>query len=328
MTDPDHTLVLGAAPGPVVELWPLGATVHRLEVTGGDGVRRNVVLGHATVEERLGVRTYLGATVGRYANRIAGGRLEIDGATYALVAHDRGNLLHGGGDGFDRRVWDVVDADATTARLRLVSPDGDQGFPGRLVAEIEYAVSATGVRMTITAETDAPTVCNLTHHGYANLDGDGSGSIDEQRLRVPADSYTPVDDTDIPLGEHASVAGTPFDLRDGPLLADVIDLDHNFVVRGSGMRTMAVLDSPRTLTRLEIRSDQPGLQVYTGQAFDGSSRSTEGVPYAARAGIALEPQLFPDSPHHPEWPSAVLRPGETYRHVLEWRFDAQPLPIS
>ena len=324
MATPDQSIVLGTAPGPVLELWPLGATVHRLEITGGDGVRRNVVLGHATAEERLGVRTYVGATVGRYANRIAGGRLEVDGVTHTLDAHDRGHLLHGGGEGFDRRVWEVVGSDGHTARLRLVSPDGDQGFPGRLVAEIEFAVTGTGVRMTITAQTDAPTVCNLTHHGYANLDGDGSGSIDAQRLTVPADLYTPVDDTDIPLGEHAPVAGTPFDLRDGPLLADVIDLDHNFVVRGSGMRTLALLDSPRTRTRLEIRSDQPGLQIYTGQAFDGSSRSTDGVPYAARAGIALEPQLFPDSPHHPEWPSAELRPGETYRHELEWRFSHLP----
>ena len=315
-------IVLGTAPGPVVEVLPLGATVHRLEVIGGDGVRRNVVLGHATVEERLGARTYVGATVGRYANRIAGGRLELDGATYELDAHDRGNLLHGGGEGFDRRVWEVVGVDAAAARLRLVSPDGDQGFPGRLVAEIEYAVTETGVRMTITVETDAPTVCNLTHHGYANLDG--GGTVDDHRLTVPADLYTPVDDTGIPLGEHATVAGTPFDLRGGSLLADVIDLDHNFVVRGSGMRTMAVLDSPRTRTRLEIRSDQPGLQIYTGQAFDGSSRSPDGVPYAARAGVALEPQLFPDSPHHPEWPSAVLRPGETYGHVLEWRFSSPP----
>lgn len=313
MTDPDQTLVLGAAPGPVVEVLPLGATVHRLEVTGGDGVRRNVVLGHATTEERLSGRDYLGATVGRYANRIAGGRLEIDGTTYALDAHDRGNLLHGGGDGFDRRIWEVVDADPDRARLRLVSPDGDQGFPGRLVAEIEYAVTETGVRMTITAETDAPTVCNLTHHGYANLDGAESGSIDGHRLTVPADLYTPVDDTAIPLAEHAPVAGTRFDLRDGPLLSDVGAVDHNFVVRGSGMRTMATLDSPGTRTRLEIRSHQPGLQVYTGDAL--------GRP---RTGVALEPQLFPDSPHHPEWPSAVLRPGESYRHVLEWRFGSLP----
>ena len=315
MTAPDQAIVLGTAPGPVVEVLPLGATVHRLEVTGGDGVRRNVVLGHATVEERLSGRDYLGATVGRYANRIVGGRFELDGATYVLDAHDRGNLLHGGGDGFDRRVWEVVEVDAATARLRLVSPDGDQGFPGRLAAEIAYGVSETGVRMTITAETDAPTVCNLTHHGYANLDG--GGSIDAQRLTVPADLYTPVDDTDIPLGDHAPVAGTPFDLRDGPLLADVGALDHNFVVRGSGLRTMALLDSPRTRTRLEIRSDQPGLQVYTGQALA-----------SPRAGVALEPQLFPDSPHHPEWPSAVLRPGETYRHVLEWRFSHPVSSVS
>ncbi len=310
MTDPDQVIVLGTAPGPVVELLPLGATVHRLDVTGGDGVRRNVVLGHSAAE-RLTGRDYLGATVGRYANRIARGHLEIDGTTYALDTHDRGNLLHGGGDGFDRRLWDVVEAGAGAARLRLVSPDGDQGFPGTLVAEVEYAVSAAGVRITYTAETDAPTVCNLTHHGYANLDG--GGTVDGHRLTVPADLYTPVDGTGIPLGEHAPVAGTPFDLRDGSLLGDVPALDHNFVARGSGMRTVATLDSPRTGTRLEVRSDQPGLQVYTGEALA-----------RPRAGVALEPQLFPDTPHHPGWPSAALRPGETYRHVLEWRFGDLP----
>ncbi len=300
-------VLLGSAPGPVLEVVALGAAVQRLEITCGDGVRRNVVLG-ASDEERLRDRTYRGATVGRYANRIAHGHLELDGITHRLSTHDRGHLLHGGSDGFDRREWDVVASDPTSVRLRLVSPDGDQGFPGRLVAETAYDLLPDGFRTTLTATTDAPSVVNLTHHGYANLAGEGSGRIDDHRLTVPADLWTPVDDGGIPLGHHEPVDATRFDLRDGPVLG-AREIDHNLVVAGKGMRALALLESPTTRTRLEIRSDQPGLQVFTGDTLD-----------PARGGIALEPQLFPDSPHHPDWPSAVLRPGETYRHVLEWRF--------
>lgn len=313
VTDPDLAVVLGRDPGPVVELLATGATVHRLVVTCGDGVRRDVVLGHPTVAERVTTRDYLGATIGRYANRIAGGHLELDGVTHQLAAHDRGNLLHGGHTGFDRRTWSLVDSEELRARWRLVSSDGDQGFPGELTAEIAFEVLDDGLAMTMTATTDAPTVVNLTHHGYANLDG--SSTIDGHRLTVPADAYTPVDETLIPTGGHAPVDRTRFDLRAGVLLGEVGALDHNLVVRGSGMRTMAALDAPGSRTRLEVRSAQPGLQVYTGEAL--------GRP---RAGVALEPQLFPDSPHHPDWPSPVLRPGETYRHALEWRFST--LPVS
>ena len=328
-------LTIGSATGPVVEVLTLGATVHRLEVTGADGVRRNVVLGHPDVAERLSSGNYIGGTIGRYANRIAAGRFELDGEVVDVATHDRGNSLHGGPEGFDVRVWDVVEHTADTVVLAMVSPDGDQGFPGTVTAQVRYRVDGDTVSVTMQATTDAATVVNMTNHAYVNLDGEGAGTIDDHLLLVDADAYTPVDATGIPTGDHASVAGTPFDFRDSrlvgpalrsehPQVVDARGIDHNYVVRGSGLRRAAVLESYVSGTRLELWSDQPGLQVYTGNFLDGSTRSTTGGRYRQGDGIALEPQLFPDSPNRPEWPSPVLRPGETYTSEMEWRFARLP----
>lgn len=306
MTSPGPRVVIGQAPGAVLELEPLGAAVVRLEVTCGDGVRRDVVLSGPA-----GSGDFLGATIGRFANRISGGAVVVDGREHRLATNEGTTTLHGGPEGFDTRAWEVVAADAASARLRLTSPDGDQGFPGALVAEAAYDALPDGFRVTLTATTDAPTVVNLTHHGYAALDD--SGSVDDHVLVVPADLVLPVDDSGIPVGDPVPV-GPDHDLRRGSRLGDVGALDHAFVVPGEGLRPVAVLTAPATRTTLTVRSDQPALQVYTGDWL--TSRPT-------RSGIALEPQLLPDSPRHegrPGWPSAVLRPGETYRHVLEWRF--------
>ena len=308
VSDQHPRIVLGADPGPVVELLAVGATVHRVEATGRDGVRRNLVLHHAGGAPPAGSTDYLGPVVGRYANRIAGGRIEVDGRSHDLLTNDGSSTLHGGPDGFDRRTWELVARDERSARFRLVSPDGDQGFPGEVVAEAAYELLADGWALTLTATTDAPTVLNLTQHGYAVLDG--SGSVDDHVITVPADRYLPVDEAGLPTGDPVEVDRTRFDLRGGRRLGDVGALDHGFVVPGRGLRTVAVLESPLTGTRLTVRSDQPSVQVYTGDALTSHPR---------RAGVALEPQLLADSPHHPGWPSAVLRPGETYRHRLEWR---------
>ena len=322
---------IGSAPGPVVEVLQLGATVHRLEVASGDGVRRNVVLGHPDIEERLASGQYIGGTIGRYANRIARGRFVLDGQEVSVGSHDRGNSLHGGPDGFDLRLWDVVAHSDDEIELKLISPDGDQGFPGAVEATVRYRVEGDVVSVVMTAATDATTVVNLTNHAYFNLAGEGAGTIDEHVLLVESDEFTPVDATGIPLGGQAPVAGTPFDFREpaviGPALraehrqvVEARGIDHNYVVRGDGFRRAAVLESPPAGTRLEVWSDQPGLQVYTGNFLDGTRRSTSGARYRQGDGIALEPQLFPDSPNRPEWPSAVLVPGETYRSVIEWHF--------
>jgi aldose 1-epimerase len=298
-------LVLGRAPGPVLVVSPVGATVERLEVTCADGVRRDVVLSGGPGGD------YAGPVVGRYANRIAGGRLVVDGQEHALATQPGGHTLHGGPDGFDRRPWEVLAADDACVRLGLVSPDGDQGFPGRLDAEAAYELLADGFRLTLTATTDAPTVVNLTQHGYARLDDEAT--VDDHVLTVAAERFLPVDAEGIPSGAPAPVAGTRFDLRRGARLGDVGAVDHCLVVPGEGVRTVAVLRSPHSGTTLTVRSDQPGLQVYSGDALTGRP---------PRSGVALEPQLFPDGPHHegePGWPPVVLRPGETYCHVLEWR---------
>lgn len=326
-------LTIGVEPGPVVEVLTLGATVHRLLVTCGDGERRNVVLGHPDVAERLASGDYVGGTIGRYANRIAGGRFPLAGREVEVGAHDRGNSLHGGPDGFDVRLWGVVAHTGDAVTLSMVSPDGDQGFPGDLTVTTTYRVVGDTVTVTMEATTDATTVVNLTNHAYLNLDGEGAGTIDGHELLVEADEVTPVDATGIPTGGHVPVAGTPFDLREPtslgsvvraghPQVVDARGIDHNYVLRGSGLRRAAVLTSPRTATGVELWTDQPGLQVYTGNFLDGTRRGTSGGRYRQGDGIALEPQLFPDSPHHPEWPSATLAPGETYRAVLEWRFVA------
>ncbi|GAB3026628.1 aldose 1-epimerase [Nocardioides flavus (ex Wang et al. 2016)] len=324
-------LTIGAAPGPVAEVLTLGATVHRLLVTCGDGERRNVVLGHPDVEERLASGDYVGGTIGRYANRIAAGRFTLDGRDVEVGTNDRGNSLHGGPDGFHARLWDVVSHEADEVVLSLVSPDGDQGFPGEVRVSVRYRVEGEVVGVTMEATTDAATVVNLTNHAYLNLDGEGAGTVDGHELTVEADEFTPVDATGIPLGDHAPVAGTPFDLRapallgpvvrtEHPQIADAKGIDHNYVVQGSGLRRAAVLTSRATRTSAEVWTDQPGLQVYTANGLDGTRRGTGGGRYRQGDGVALEPQLFPDSPNRPEWPSAVLRPGETYVARLQWRF--------
>lgn len=334
---PVRRVVLGSPPGPVLTLLDLGATVHGLEVSCGDGRRRNVVLNQATAADYLASGDYLGGTIGRYANRIAGGRFELDGRPVQVGVHDRGNHLHGGPDGFDRRRWELEDHSGTHALLTLESPDGDQGFPGRLRAEARFEVLDDSVRVYLAATTDETTVVNLTSHAYFNLDGPGRGTVDDHELMVAADEYTPVDPTGIPLGNHAPVAGTAFDFRTaapiGPALrssdAQVLlarGIDHNYVLRGVGMRPVATLSSRRTGTTLELSTDQPGLQVYTGNGLDGSLPSASGGRYRQGDGIALEPQLYPDTPNRPDFGSAVLRPGESYRAALAWRFGVRDRP--
>ncbi len=325
---PVQVLTIGAGPGPVLEVLDLGATVHRLWVTGGDGVRRNVVLGHPDPEDYLTSPAYLGGTIGRYANRLAAGRLDIDGQAVQLATNDRGNLLHGGPDGFDKRIWDVVEHGDDHVTLRLVSPDGDQGFPGRLDAEVRFDVSGESGRVRLQATSDAPTVVCLTSHAYFNLDG--AETIEQHLLRVDAEEFLAVDETGIPLPQPVRAAGTAFDLRQPAQLGERIHdphpqmaadgFDHCFVLDGAGRRRVAVLESHRSRTRLELSTDQPGLQVYTGNQLDGTAPSASGGFHQRWAGVALEPQVFPNTPNGPDAETAVLRPGDTYRATLEWRF--------
>lgn len=330
-----HTLGAG---GISLDLLELGATVHRLLVTDRDGGQRNVVLGHPSLEGYLTGPGYLGAVVGRYANRLARGRFKLDGQDHTVLPNEGVNTLHGGPEGFDRRLWTVTAATGSRLTLSLLSPDGDQGFPGTVTTTVSYEVSTDGeadeVRIHYVAGTDAPTVVNLTNHSYFNLEGEGSGTVDEHCLHVPAAYYTAVGPGLLPTGELRPVDGTPLDFRAGrilgtvrgsthPELAEAGGVDHNFVVDGSGLRRHARLEAPGSGLVLEVLSDQPGVQVYAGQQLDGTVRGTSGRPYVSGAGVALETQHFPDSPNHPGFPSTVLRPGAELRTSTVWRLTRQ-----
>ena len=317
------------ADGIVLEVLTAGAAVRRLEVPGADGRPVGIVLGHADARTYITNGGYLGATIGRFGNRIAGARFDLDGETHVLTANEGPTTLHGGVDGFDHRPWALLDRDETRVRLALHSPDGDQGFPGALDVTVTYAVGPGLVRIDYTASSDRDTVVNLTNHSYVNLDGEGSGPIDDHELTLSSSAFTPTDVLLIPTGEVRDVDGTPFDFRRPRRLGEALDhhdeqldhgngLDHNFVVDGVGLRHVATLRgaSGRTLV---VESDQPGVQVYTGAHFDGTVTGTSGTAYGPRAGIALETQGFPDAPHHANFPTTVLRAGAEHRTTTVWR---------
>jgi len=329
-----HTL--GDPSGVELQVSELGATVHQLNVTDARGHRHNVVLGHATLAEYLTSTHYFGATVGRYANRIAGGAFTLDGRQITIAVNEGGNALHGGLDGFNRRVWTTTNLGASSVTMELDSPHSDQGFPGALHVAVTFEVADCEVRIRYGATTDRPTVVSLTNHSYFNLDGEGAGSVDAHLLSVESDHFTPVGAGFIPTGALAPVEGTPFDWREPAPVGIGIrrqhdqircarGLDHNFVVRGTGLRQAATLASPANGLRLTVLTDQPGIQVYTGNSLDGSVVGTSGQLYRQGDGIALETQHFPDSPNHPAFPSTVLRPGKELRSTTVWRFAQMPL---
>jgi len=336
---PDGTAVhchsVGGDDRPLVRVLDLGATVASLQVFEPDarGSRPDVVLGHLGLAGYTAEPTpYFGAVVGRYANRIAGSRFDLHGVTHTVTANEGGNCLHGGPGGFHSRVWTVTDAGPDSLTLQLVSPDGDQGFPGELTTTVTYRVTAASVHVDIAATTTAPTVVNVTNHTYWNLSGEGSGTVDTHLLTVDADEYLPIDAESIPLPSGpAPVAGTALDLRrataigavarlDDPQTATTTGLDHCLLIRGDGLRRAARVEDPATGRVLEVHSDQPGLQVYTGNYLDGSIVGTSGRRYRQGDGIALETQRLPDAPNRSWQPSPVLEPNHTYHSSTEWRF--------
>ncbi|WP_035839769.1 aldose epimerase family protein [Kitasatospora azatica] len=342
MTLPDGRTVtrwtFGSAEGVTAEVLSLGARLQALRAPDRQGRQANIVLGCESADDLLGAASYFGATVGRYANRIADGALPLGGTVRRLATQPNGHTLHGGPDGFATRLWDGVavrEGRRAGVRLRLHSPDGDQGFPGALTVEVTYLLDPAGeLRIGYRATTDAPTVVNLTNHAYFNLAGEGDGTVLDHLLQVEGDHYTPVDGELIPLGPFEAVAGTPFDLTEPALIGGRVHedhpqvrlagggFDHNWVLRGEGLRRAAVLSHPASGRRVECLTTEPGLQVYTGNHFDGSLAGRSARPYPAHAGIALETQHFPDSPNRPEYPSTVLRPGEEYRSTTVYRFSA------
>jgi len=319
------------AQGWVMKLMTYGATVVQLRAPDREGKMENITLGFDSLDGYLGDHPYFGATVGRYANRIAGGQFTLDGKQYTLATNNGPNHLHGGNVGFSRVVWDAAPVKTDKAvgvEFTYVSPDGDEGYPGRLTVTVTYTLTnENAMRIDYEAVTDQATPINLTNHCYWNLSGEGSGKILDHQLMLNADQYLPVDDTLIPTGKLAAVAGTPFDFRQPHRIGARIDqvsgdppgYDHCFVLRNQDgdMALAARVTEPDSGRVLEILTTQPGIQFYTGNFLDGSDANGG---YGRNEGFCLETQHYPDSPNQSAFPSVILRPGDTYRQSTIHRF--------
>lgn len=341
---PVDAVVLSNAHHMSVRIIAYGAAIQSLEVPDRNGHLADVVLAYPDMTGYLLKPQYFGATVGRYANRIGGAKIEIDGQSYALDANDGSNSLHGGKRGFDKVLWQmsaVHNGPKAGATFTYTSPDGDEGYPGDLQVHVTYSLDDHDV-LTIRYEatTDKPTVVNLSNHSLFNMAGADSGrSVLGQRLTIAADSYTPVDSALIPTGELKAVDGSPFDFRAPHLIGERIHdgrdnqvvigrgYDHNFVIKGgvtAKPKFLVRFEDPVSGRAMEIFSTEPGLQFYSGNFLDGTVVGKEGRVYRQSDGIALEPQHFPDSPHHSSFPTTRLDPGRTYLQISEYRFSVSP----
>lgn len=331
-------IVLRGAEGFEAAIIPYGAVLQSLLVPDRDGRSVDIVLGHDEFDGYLAQRKFLGATVGRYANRIAGAKFTLDGATVKLDANNGPNMLHGGHDGFDRKLWRIVELKETpepAVVLAYTSADGEGGFPGQLETRVTYRVSGpTELAVIFEATTDRPTVVNLTNHSFFNLDGALSESqILDHRIRIAADHFLATDATSIPLpGPPHPVDDTPFDFREPHAIGARIrrdheqlrrghGYDHNFcLASGDGIRLAARVASPRSGRVLELLTNQHGLQFYSGNVLDGTLSGKGGRLYRQSDAFCLEPQTWPDAPNRPDFPSARLDPGRLYRHEIVYRF--------
>jgi aldose 1-epimerase len=314
-----------------------GAHIIAIDAPDRDGKDADVVLGYNSMAGTnsgydADSKTYMGSVVGRYGNRIAKGQFTIDGKQYQVDTNEKGNTLHGGKEGFDRKNWTGKQI-PQGVELTLVSPDGDMGFPGTLTAHVRYTLEGDKLKIAYTATTDKPTVVNLTNHSYFNLAG--SGTILDEVLQMDADRYTPIDTLSIPLGDLAPVAGTPFDFRtptaigarihdDNEQLKLAKGYDHNFVLNPPHTLThpAVILKDPKSGRILTVYTTEPGVQFYTGNFLDGSLTGLTGKE-EQYDGLCLETQHFPDSPNNPSFPSTVLRPGETYKTTTIFQFTAK-----
>ena len=283
----------------------------------------DVVLGLDTLEDYLAQDKYLGALIGRYANRIGGSRFSLEGIEYPLRANDGSNHLHGGPEGFDKQLWQIKSLTDSSLCLTLTSPDGQEGYPGELTAEVTYTLQDRSLELRYTASSTRTTLCNLTNHAYFNLSGHRSGPISGQHFQLLASRCTPVDSSLIPTGALAPVEGTGMDLRALQPLGERT-YDHNWAVSDwdGSLRPAARAWSPDTGISLEVLTTLPGVQFYTGNFLDGCPRGKEGAPYAKGWAFCLETQYFPDSPNHPAFPSAALAPGAVYESRTVYRFGA------
>jgi aldose 1-epimerase len=325
------------AAGMEVSLATWGAMVVDLKVPDRNGAFADVSLGFTRLEPYFTQSPYFGCATGRYANRIAKGRFTLDGKTYQLATNNAPNHLHGGKRGFDKRVWTakvISSGDEPAIEFSRRSPDGEEGYPGNLDVKITYTLRKNNtLRIDYEAVTDQATIINLTNHTYFNLAGAGSGTIRSHLLRIKSGKFTPVDATLIPTGELKSVDGTPMDFRAATAIGARLEAvggtpvgyDHNYVLNKSffgGMRAVAELYEPKSGRLMTVHTDQPGIQFYSGNFLDGTVRGKGGV-YRQWDGLCLETQHFPDSPNQPNFPSTVLRPGQTYRTSTAYSFSTK-----
>jgi aldose 1-epimerase len=314
-----------------------GATVVSLQVPDRSGQFADVVLGFDDLSGYLRSDTYFGATIGRYANRIAHGRFTLDGVEYQLPKNNGENSLHGGLKGFDKVLWAAtgVGSEQPSLELTYLSKDGEQGYPGNLSVSVRYTLTSNNeLRIEYAARTEKDTILNLTNHSYFNLSGAGSGNILSHMLEIAADRYTPINSQLIPTGQLQNVENSPFDFRKPTAVGSRIDsdneqlkraggYDHNFVLNGGGALSFAARVSEATSGRvLEVFTSQVGIQFYSGNFLNGTARGKRGIEYQRRSGLCLETQHFPDSPNHPNFPSTVLKAGETFESTTVYRFSA------
>lgn len=327
--------------GASVSIMDYGATVTNLMVPDKNGKMGDVVLGFDNVKPYEMQTAYFGAIIGRYGNRIAHGIFHLDDTRYCLPVNNGPNCLHGGFIGYDKRIWASQAAITTNGpgvRFTLIDPAGDEGFPGTVKATVIYSLSDDNtLEIQYFATTDAPTPINLTNHSYFNLKDDGKTNIFDTQLKVFADRYLPVDDTAIPTGKIASVHGTPIDFTQmKPIGKDLKSMgsnpagyDHCLVLdnQTGHLAEAAVVYEPTTGRVMRVWTTQPGMQLYTSNYLDGTMKGKNGITYNQYAAFALECQHYPDSPNQPNFPSSILKPGQTYRQITEYRFstaDAQP----
>lgn len=335
-------VVLSNAHGMQTRIIALGASIQSLATPDRNGKSANIALGYASLADYVGNPQYFGATVGRYANRIAKGKFTLDGHAYSVPVNNGVNSLHGGSKGFDKVLWTVADVkhDAAKASVTLsyVSPDGDMGYPGKLTVTATYTLDEEN-RLSIDyrATTDKTTIVNLSNHAYWNLSGEGAGSVMEQRLTIAGDAYLPVDAGSIPTGDIRKVAGTPFDFRQAkPIGRDIRTndaqllngrgYDHNWVIskdEAPALRMVARVEDPVSGRVLTLKSSKPGLQFYSGNFLDGTTVGTGGHVYRQGDAFVLEPQLYPDTPNQASFGSARLEPGHEYRNLIVYEFTTE-----
>lgn len=315
-----------------------GGRIVSIMVPDKNGTMQDVVLGFDSIADYINIPSDFGASIGRYANRINLGRFELDGTKYQLPQNNFGHCLHGGPKGWQYQVYEANPIDSTTLELTRISPDGDQNFPGNVTAKVTFKLTDdNAIDIKYSATTDKPTIINMTNHSYFNLSGDPSKLATDHILYVNADKYTPVDTTFMTTGKILPVKGTPMDFTTPKAVGQDIDnydfdqikngdgYDHNWVLNTEGdiNKLAAKLTSPITGITLEVYTNEPGIQVYSGNFLDGTVKGKKGIVYNKRASVCLETQHYPDSPNKPEWPSVVLNPEETYNSECIFKFGVE-----